>query len=279
VERLKGFDCIVVMRERTRFDRRLLSRLPALRLLVTTGGVNAAIDIEAAAALGIAVSATRSVPYPTVELTWALILALVRRIIPENRSLLAGGWQSGVGGRLRGDVLGVLGLGRIGGAVARIGVAFGMEVIAWSQNLTIERCAEHGVSLASSKEDLFARSDVLTIHLGMSGRTRSLVGAKELAAMKKTAYLVNTARSPIVDEAALVETLRRGDIAGAAIDVYEREPLAIDHPFRSIDTLLMTPHIGYVTRETYDIYFRDVVEDISAWLAGAPVRLLKAPGK
>lgn len=274
--RLREFDCIVAMRERTPFRRSLLEKLPALKLLVTTGGANAAIDGVAAAELGIPVSATRSVPHPTSELTWALILSLVRRIPQESASLKAGGWQVGLGGGLHGRVLGILGLGRLGAAVAHVAKAFGMEVIAWSQNLTEERAAAHGARLVS-KDELFARSDVLTIHLALSERTRGIVGAAELATMKSTAYLVNTARGPIVDDAALADALRRGVIAGAGVDVFEREPLARDHPFRGIESLLMTPHIGYVTQETYEIYFHDVVEDIEAFLAGAPIRLLNDP--
>lgn len=275
-ERLRGFDCIVAMRERTRFGRELLSRLPNLKLLVTTGGANAAIDLDAAAELGIPVSATRSVPHPTSELTWGLILALVRRIPQESAAMKQGHWQTGLGGRLKGDVLGILGLGRIGAAVAHVGKAFGMEVIAWSQNLTTERADEHGVALVT-KDELFARADVLTIHLALSQRTRGIVGAAELARMKPTSYLVNTARGPIVDEAALIAALRNGTIAGAAVDVYEHEPLVPDHPYRTIDNLLLTPHIGYVTEETYRVYFPDVIEDIEAWLKGAPIRLLNKP--
>lgn len=276
VARLRDFDCIVAMRERTRFGADLLERLPRLRLLVTTGGANAAIDIEAAARRGVPVCATRSVPYPTTELTWALILALVRRIPQESASLRAGGWQTGLGGQLQGSVLGILGLGRIGTTVARIGQAFGMRVIAWSQNLTPEKAAAVQVEHVS-RDALFELSDVLSLHVALSERTRGIVGAPELARMKRSAFVVNTARGPVIDEAALVGALRAGTIAGAALDVYEHEPLAADHPYRTLDTLLMTPHIGYVTEETYRVYFEDVVEDIDAWLRGAPLRLLNRP--
>jgi phosphoglycerate dehydrogenase-like enzyme len=276
VERLRGFDCIVAMRERTRFGADLLERLPRLRLLVTTGGANAAIDIEAAARRGVPVCATRSVPYPTTELTWALILALVRRIPQESASLRAGGWQTGLGGQLQGGVLGILGLGRIGTTVARIGQAFGMRVIAWSQNLTPEQAAAVQVEHVP-KDALFELSDVLSLHVALSERTRGIVGAPELARMKRSAFVVNTARGPVIDEPALVAALRAGTIAGAALDVYEHEPLAPDHPFRTLDTLLMTPHVGYVTEGTYRVYFEDVVEDIDAWLRGAPVRVLNRP--
>lgn len=275
--RLEGFECIVAMRERTRFGSALLSRLPKLRLLVTTGGANAAIDLDAAARRGVPVCATRSVPYPTTELTWAMILALVRRIPQESASLAAGRWQQGLAGRLRGDVLGILGLGRIGSTVAQIGKAFGMQVIAWSQNLTAERAAAHQVDFVG-KEELLARSDVLSLHVALSERTRGIVGVSDLARMKPTAYLVNTARAGVVDETALIAALRDKTIAGAAIDVFEHEPLALDHPFRRLDNLLMTPHVGYVTEETYRIYFADVVEDIDAWLKGTPVRMLNRPG-
>jgi len=276
VARLEGFECIVVMRERTACRRELLSRLPKLKLLVTTGGANAAIDLEAATELGITVCATRSVPHPTSELTWALILALVRRIPQESAALRAGRWQTGLGGRLRGDVLGILGLGRIGAAVASVGIAFGMKVIAWSQNLTAERAAAHGVALVG-KDELFSTSDVLSIHLSLSDRTRGIVNAHQFAQMKPSALLVNTARGPIVDQTALIAALRNRTIAGAAVDVYESEPLAPDHPYRTVDNLLLTPHIGYVTEETYQIYYHDVVEDIQAWLDGAPIRRLNEP--
>lgn len=274
--RLQGFECLVAMRERTRFGADLLARLPRLKLLVTTGGASAAIDIEAAARRGIPVCATRSVPYPTTELTWALILALVRRIPQESASLRAGGWQTGLGGQLHGSVLGILGLGRIGTTVARIGQAFGMHVIAWSQNLTPEKAAAVQVEHVS-KEALFERSDVLSLHVALSERTRGIVEAGALSRMNRSAFLVNTARGPIIDEAALISALRDGTIAGAAIDVYEHEPLGEDHPFRTLDNLLMTPHIGYVTEETYRVYFHDVVEDTDAWLRGSPVRVLNQP--
>jgi phosphoglycerate dehydrogenase-like enzyme len=197
----------------------------------------------------------------------------VRRIPQESAALRAGRWQVGLGGRLRGDVLGILGLGRLGSAVAKVGQAFGMEVIAWSQNLTADHAAAQGV-LRVSKEELLERSDVLTIHLALSDRTRGLIGAAELSRMKPTAYLVNTARGPIVDETALVNALGSGTIAGAAVDVFEREPLSLDHPFRRLDNMLLTPHIGYVTEETYRIYFPDVIENIQSFLNHAPIRLL-----
>ncbi len=278
VERLSPFECIVVMRERTALRRSVLQRLPALRLIVTTGAVNASIDMQAAAEIGIRVCGTRSIPHATSELTWALILALVRRIPQESAAMRAGQWQTGVGGKLLGDTLAILGPGRIGARVAQIGKAFGMKVIGWSQNLTPERAESIGVELVS-KAQLFERADVLTIHLALSDRTRGIVSTAEFARMKPSAYLVNTARGPIIDEAALVEALRDGRIAGAAIDVFEHEPLPMDHPLRTLERVLLTPHIGYVTEETYRAYFPDVVEDICSWLEGGAVRPLNEPAQ
>jgi phosphoglycerate dehydrogenase-like enzyme len=273
-ERLAGFDVVVAMRERTRFPAELLARLTDLKLLVSTGLRNAAIDVGAARKLGIVVSATGYIAHPTAEHTWALILAAARNLPAELRSMREGGWQVGVGTGLHGKTLGLLGLGRLGAAAAKIGQAFGMESIAWSQNLTSERAAEHGVT-AVSKEDLFRRSDVLSIHLVLSTRSRGLVGAAELAAMKPTAILVNTSRGPIVDQEALLNALRRKEIGCAAIDVYDTEPLPADHPLRALDNTVLTPHIGYVTREVYAIFYRDAVEDIAAFQSGNPIRVME----
>jgi phosphoglycerate dehydrogenase-like enzyme len=273
VGELAGFDVVVAMRERTPFPAEVLRRLTDLRLLVTTGARNRSIDIAAAGELGITVSCTGYTSAPTAELTWALILAAVRNITAENRSVRAGGWQTGVGGDLNGRTLGLLGLGRLGVRVASVGQAFGMETIAWSQNLTEERAAEHGVS-AVTKDELFARADIVSVHLVLSERTRGLVGPAELAGMKPTALLVNTSRGPIVDEYALLAALRERRIGGAALDVFDQEPLARDHPLRALDNAVLTPHVGYVTRETYEVFYRDAVEDIAAWAAGKPVRLL-----
>jgi phosphoglycerate dehydrogenase-like enzyme len=270
---LAGFDVLVVMRERTPIGGELLRRLTDLRLLVTTGERNRSIDIPAARDLGITVCATDYLTYPTVELTWALVLAAVRDIPGENRSVRDGGWQLGVGTDLHGKTLGLLGLGRLGSKVARIGQAFDMETIAWSQNLTPEKAAEHGVK-SVTKEELFARSDVLSIHLVLSDRSRGLVGAGELAAMKPTALLVNTSRGPIVDEDALLAALRERRIGGAALDVYATEPLPSRHPLRQLDNALLTPHIGYVSRNQYEVFYRGAVEDIAAFAAGAPVRVI-----
>lgn len=283
VARLQDFDAVVLMRERTPFPRSLIEKLPRLRLIVTSGMRNAAIDLEAAGDHGIAVSGTtyagNPLSYSTAELAWALILGLARDIPRQDASMRAGGWQIGLGRQLQGLTLGVLGLGRLGTQVAAVGRAFGMEVIAWSQNLTAERAEAGGATLAASKEALLAAADVVTIHLVLSARTRGLVDAAALAAMKPDAYLVNTSRAPIVDTNALIEALESGRIAGAAIDVYDIEPLPADHRLRRVPNTVLTPHIGYVTREQYRVYYEQMVEDIAAFMAGAPIRLLNEPGK
>ncbi len=274
-ERLGPFQVIVAMRERTKFPRSLLERLPELRLLVTTGDRNAAIDVAAATELGITVSGTDIESSSTVELTWGLILGWVRRLEAEAANMRAGRWQSTVGVGLRGQTLGVVGLGRIGSAVARVALAFEMDVVAWSEHLTDGRAAEQGVRRVDLDE-LLARSDIVTIHQVLSRRTRGLIGAEQLARMKPTALLVNTSRGPIVDSDALVAALQGGTIAGAAIDVYDDEPLAADHPLRSIPQALLTPHIGYVTQQLFASFYREIVGDIVAWLDGQPIRLLGA---
>jgi phosphoglycerate dehydrogenase-like enzyme len=275
VARLAGFDVVVAMRERTRFSREILARLGDLRLLVSTGRRNAAIDLKAAEEHGIVVCGTGYLPYPTVEHTWALILAAARNLPVEVASVRDGGWQRGVGSGLHGKTLGLLGLGTLGSRVARIGQAFGMQTTAWSQNLTPERAAEHDVT-AVSKDELFARSDVLSVHLVLSARTRGLVGAAELATMKPSAVLVNTSRGPIVEESALLDALRDERIACAAVDVYDVEPLPAEHPLRSMPNALLTPHVGYVTREVYEIFYTDAVADIAAYQAGEPLRVMTA---
>ena len=274
--RLADFDVVVAMRERTPFPRSLFERLPRLRLLVTTGMRNASIDLRAAADRGVVVSGTAGLPSPTAELTWALILALVRHVPREDRATREGRWQETLGTTLKGRTLGVLGLGQLGSRVARVGKAFEMDVIAWSQNLTAERAAAVGATLAGSRDELLARADIVTIHLVLSDRTRGLVGARELGLMRPTAYLVNTSRGPIVDEGALIATLRAGKIAGAGLDVYDEEPLPADHPLRRLPNTVITPHLGYVTEETYQIFYSQALEDIRAFLAGAPVRVLSA---
>jgi phosphoglycerate dehydrogenase-like enzyme len=274
---LRSFEIVCAMRERTAFSAELLERLPNLRLLVTTGMRNASIDLDAAARLGVTVSGTEAAGSPTAELTWGLILALFRRIPAEDRAMREGGWQSTVGVGLAGKTLGILGLGRLGSAVARVGGAFGMRLVAWSENLTAERAAECGAELVG-KEELLCTADVVTIHLVLSERTRGLLGAHELGLMKPTAVLVNTSRGPIVDEAALVAARESGTIAGAALDVYDREPLPADHPLRRAPNTVLTPHLGYVTEENYRVFFEQTVEAVEAFLAGSPVRVLSPAG-
>jgi phosphoglycerate dehydrogenase-like enzyme len=270
--RLAPFDAVVLMRERTRFDANLLACLPRLKLIVSVGMWNAAIDLDAAKSHGIVVSGTTGGDAAaTPALTWSLILAATRNLYGEAASLRAGGWQTRVGMDVNGKTLGVLGLGRIGEAVARIGVAFGMRVIAWSQNLTSERASEVGVQRVE-KDELFREADVLTIHLKLGDRTKGLVGARELGLMKPGAYLVNTSRGPIVTEDALIEALQERRIGGAALDVFDEEPLPAGHPFRFLPNVLATPHIGYVTENTYRVAYPQIVEAIRAWIDGAPIR-------
>jgi phosphoglycerate dehydrogenase-like enzyme len=271
--RLAPFDAIVAMRERTAFGRDLLERLPALRLLVTTGMMNASIDMQAARERGIVVCGTGSRAAPPAELTWALILGLVKHVRTEDAAVRAGSWQQEVGGDLEGRRLGVLGLGRLGARVARVGLAFGMEVVAWSHNLTDEEAGDVGATRVGIDE-LLRTSHVVTIHLRLSDRTRGLLGPRELGLMRSDALLVNTSRGPIVDEAALVEALRTGAIAGAGLDVFDVEPLPPDHPLRSEPRALLTPHVGYATDATFRVMFAQAVEDVEAWLDGAPVRVL-----
>ena len=273
-ERLRTFDVIVAMRERTPFPASLIERLPALKLLVTTGRRNAAIDVATAAARGVTVCGTSTLAMPPVELTWGLILSLARHIPRESAAMRSGAWQSTIGIGLHGKTLGILGLGRLGADVARIGRAFGMDVIAWSQNLTREKTDPLGVEL-TDKDALFQRSDVVSIHLVLSERTRGLVGEREIASMKRSALLINTARGPIVNEHALIHALRHSLIAGAGLDVFDEEPLPPDHPLRRLENALLTPHLGYVTVENYRLAYGEAVDDIRAFLAGTPVRVLE----
>jgi len=275
VDRLAGFDIVFVMRERTPLPRSIIERLPRLKMIASTGPFNASIDMAAAADHGIHVGTTGGTIASTVELTWALILAASRNLVGENVALRDGQWQIGVGRELSGRVLGVLGLGNIGKRVARIGTAFGMDVVAWSENLTEDAAVEVGARYVT-KEELFSTSDVLTIHLKLSERSRNLVGEAELAAMKPTALLVNTSRGPIVDESALVAALQSKSLGGAALDVFATEPLPAGHPLRTLDNVLATPHIGYVADRPYRIFYRDAVAAITSWLdkhssAGEPV--------
>jgi phosphoglycerate dehydrogenase-like enzyme len=265
VVRLAPFDVVFVMRERTPLPRSVIERLPRLRMIASTGPFNASIDSDAVAEAGIHVSTTGGTVASTVELTWALILGASRHLVDERRSLAEGGWQTTVGRELDRRVLGVLGLGRIGARVARIGAAFGMDVVAWSANLTEAAAAEAGARYLP-RDEFFATADVVSVHLKLSERSRGLVGAAELSAMKPTALLVNTSRGPIVDELALIEALRSGTIAGAALDVFDTEPLPADHPLRTLPNVLATPHLGYVADRPYGIFFRDAVAAIASWL-------------
>jgi phosphoglycerate dehydrogenase-like enzyme len=265
VERLLPFDVVCAMRERTPLPRNVIERLPNLKLIASTGSVNSSIDVAAAGDHGIAVVHTGYRSDPTIEFTWALILASARHIVTENNSVRSGGWQQTVGTDLRGTTLGVLGLGNVGSQVARIGTAFGMKLIAWSQNMTPESAKAAGAILVS-KDQLFERADILTIHLVLSSRTRGLVGAAELERMKPTAWLINASRGPIVEEQALISVLKAKQIAGAAIDVFDVEPLPPNHPFRTLDNVLATPHIGYVSHSLYKTFYEDTVSNIRKWL-------------
>ena len=273
VKVLHGAEVVVAMRERTAFTAGRLERLPDLRLLVTTGRVNASIDVEAARSQGIVVCGTESTTSATPELTWGLILSVLRSIPAEDAAVRGGGWQSTVGGDLDGHRLGVVGLGRLGTKVARVGAAFGMDVVAWSQNLDAERADGLGVR-AVSKDELFSTADVVTIHYKLSDRSRGLVGAAELEAMKPDGILVNTSRAGLVDTDALITVLEAGGIRGAGLDVHDEEPLPVDHRLRSTTRTVLTPHLGYVTEDTYRIFFTQAVEDIAAWISGEPIRVI-----
>ncbi|MEV7000473.1 D-2-hydroxyacid dehydrogenase family protein [Streptomyces sp. NPDC093982] len=275
VEALAGFDIVVTLRERVPFPGSLLARLPRLKLLIASGMRNTVIDYAAAEAHGVTVCGTASSSTPPVELTWALLLGLARGLVQESNALRSGGpWQHTVGADLHGRRLGVLGLGKIGSRVAQVGLAFGMHVSAWSQNLTKEYADEVGVHLAPSKEALLADSDFVSVHLALSDRTRGLVGPAEIALLKPTAYLINTSRAAIVDQDALLDALHEGRIAGAGVDVFDTEPLPAGHPMRTAPRLLATPHLGYVSQANYATYYGHAVEDIQAYLAGSPVRRL-----
>jgi phosphoglycerate dehydrogenase-like enzyme len=275
VARLEPFEVIVAMRERTPFPKARLERLPKLRLLITTGMANAAIDLSAAKQLGVVVSGTTGGSDATAELTWGLVLALTRHICDEDRNVRDGRWQRTIGPELAGRTLALVGLGRLGSKVAAYGAAFSMEVIAWSENLDATQARSLGVEPVG-KDELLARADILSIHTRLSERTRGLIGLNELELMKPSAYLVNTSRGPIVDETALLDALRAGRIAGAALDVFEREPLPVDHPLRSAPNTVLTPHIGYVGQRAYEGFYRGIVENLESWLAGDPIRVLEA---
>jgi phosphoglycerate dehydrogenase-like enzyme len=276
IKALQGFAIIVGMRERTPFPRKMIEALPNLKLLITTGARNNSFDIKACAERGVTVCGTGSVGSPTTGIAFGLMLELTRRIGFENARLKAGeAWQVTIGRDLEGLTLGILGLGRLGQRSATVGKAFGMNTIAWSQNLTAEKAQAAGAQLVS-KEDLFRKADIVTIYLVLSDRSRGLVGAKELGLMKKTSYLINTSRGPIVDEKSLIAALQAKSIAGAGLDVFDVEPLPLDHPFRKLDNVVITPHLGYVSEQNYRKYFPDIVEDIRAWLDGNPVRVIEA---
>jgi phosphoglycerate dehydrogenase-like enzyme len=265
VSRLLAYDIVCVMRERTPLTAAIIGRLPNLKLIASTGPRNASIDLQAAAARGIEVVHTGYFGSPTVELTWALILGSARHLTAEAAALRGGDWQHTIGADLSGQTLGILGLGNLGSKVAQVAAAFGMKVIAWSQNLTAEKCAAAGAALVS-KDELLRQADFVSIHLVLSERTRGLIGARELSLMKPGARLINTSRGPIVVEADLIEALNSGKIAGAAVDVFDTEPLPADHPYRKLANLLATPHIGYVSRKLYERFYRDTVSNILAWL-------------
>jgi phosphoglycerate dehydrogenase-like enzyme len=270
-ERLAPFHILCVMRERTPLGRPLLERLPNLKLVVSTGARNASIDLAAAKESGVIVCHTRYIGQGAAELTWALVLVAVKYIPAEYSSVRDGGWQTRIGGDLKGATLGILGLGNLGGTVARFGRAFDMNVIAWSTNLTDAKAVEHGARLVS-KQQLFRESDIVTVHLVFTERTRKIVGSEEIGLMKPTAWLVNTSRGPVVDEQALIAALKNEAIAGAALDVFDTEPLPADHPFRTLPNVIATPHIGFVTQGTYRLFYQDTVECVLAWLDGNPIR-------
>ncbi len=273
VAALAEAEIIVAMRERTALPAAILDRLPELKLLITTGLANVAIDVGAARRNGVVVCGTGIKVAPTAELAWGLILALLRKIPAEDAAMRLGGWQNTIGGDLEGSTLGLLGFGRLGRRMALIAEAFGMEVLAWSQNLDPDEARAVGVEPVE-KGALFERSDIVSVHYKLSERSRGLVGSAELAAMKPSAYLVNTSRGPLVDTDALVAALHAGEIAGAGIDVYDSEPLRPDHPLRQTPHTVLTPHLGYVTEDTYALFFDDAVEDVLAYLGGAPVRVI-----
>lgn len=272
---LDGFEVIVCMRERTAFPQSQLEKLPNLKLLVTTGMRNLSIDMEFATEQGVVVCGTQMLGYPAYEHAWALILAVTKKIPFEDQTMKSGGWQQGVGVGLSGKTLGILGLGKLGSAAARIGKAFEMDVIAWSQNLTDEAAAEHGVTRVE-KNELFERSDVISIHMILSDRTRGLVGKNEFAMMKPSSYLVNTSRGPIINEESLIEALQNNQIAGAGIDVYDLEPLPADHIIRTLENAVLTGHTGFVVKELHELAYRQAVENIQAWVNNAPERVLNA---
>lgn len=274
-KRLADVEVLCIMRERTPVMGSLLARLPKLKLLITTGGAHAAIDVKTATERGITVCGTASSRHATAELTFGLVLALARQIVSQHNNMRAGGWQLGLGQDVRGKTLGIVGLGNLGGQVAGFGKAFGMHPVAWSQNLTDDQ-AKTGGATRVSKDELFKTADFITVHYKLSPRSKGIIGAPDIAMMKKTAYLLNTSRGPLIDEAAMIAAIKDGRIAGAGLDVFDHEPLPADHFFRTSPHVITTPHVGYASRENYGTYYREIVEDIESWLAGTPVRVLKA---
>ncbi|MFM1813985.1 MAG: hypothetical protein RLZ98_680 [Pseudomonadota bacterium] len=275
VATLSGFEVICVMRERTGFPKQVIDRLHGLKFIATPGMANAAIDMQAAKDRGIVVSGGTSPGHCTSELTFALLIAIARQLHVQHESVRKGGWQVGLGGELRGKTLGIIGLGRLGEQVAGYAKAFNMNLIAWSQNMTGERAAACGARLVT-KDELFRQSDYITIHLKLSARTTDLVTTRELGLMKPTAYIINTSRGPIINESALLQALHSGTIAGAGLDVFDVEPLPVDHPMRTAPRVLLTPHVGYVTRDNYRIFYGGIVESLEAWLGGKPIRIVNA---
>ncbi|MDJ0832763.1 MAG: D-2-hydroxyacid dehydrogenase family protein [Gammaproteobacteria bacterium] len=273
VHKLQGFDIVCIMRERTRFPREVLEQLDDLQLLITSGARNAAIDLQAASDHGIMVCGTASPGHAASELTWGLILALSRKIVAEDNAMRQGLWQTTIGRDLRGQTLGIIGLGRHGANVAAFAKVFGMRVIAWSENLTRERCDELGVEWVD-KQTLMTDSDIITIHLKMGTRYRGLIDRQFLSQMKSTAYLINTSRGPIINEADLISALNNGRIAGAGLDVYAQEPLAENHPLRAIPNSVLTSHVGFVTEQTYRVFYGETVDVIQAWLRDDPINIL-----
>ena len=273
-ERLRDFEIVCIMRERTPFPRSLFEKLPKLEHLFTSGMRNRSVDLAAARDHGVVVTGTPTLDYPTPELAWGLIIACARQIPMEDRAMHEGRWAQVVGRGLKEATLGIIGLGRMGSQVARVGLAFGMTVLAWSPNLTAERCAEVGVTLTASKRALLEQADFVTLHVMLGERSRGMIGADDLAAMKPTAYLINTSRGPVVDEAALVDALAKRTIAGAALDVYDTEPLPADHPLRGLPNAILMPHQGYVTEENYRIFYGGAVQNVRAWLDGTVINQL-----
>lgn len=275
VRRLGAVDVLCIMRERTAVTRSLIDKLPSLKMICTTGHIHAALDAKAAADRGIVITTTASSRFATAELTFGLVLALARQIVAHHNSVQSGGWQVGLGQDVRGKTLGVIGLGNLGAQVAGFGKAFGMNIAGWSQNLTDEAAAKAGARKVS-KEELFTTSDFISVHYKLSPRSQGIVGAADIAQMKPTAFLINTSRGPLIDEAAMIAAIREGRIAGAGLDVFDDEPLPAGHFFRNSPKVIVTPHVGYVSRENYVTYYTEMVENIGGWLAGKPVRVAKA---